>query len=75
MQCAHCATPVPDEYPAIRAVQPYVDGLSFSAQYEQGVRTLVAALEPDVPSKTGAKNRRGAAARRAGKAPGTRARG
>jgi TetR/AcrR family tetracycline transcriptional repressor len=38
----------PGEFPAIRAVQPHLGGMSFSAQYEQGARTLVAALEPDL---------------------------
>jgi len=37
----------PDAFPAIRAVQPHLAGASFSAQYEQGVRTLVAMLKPD----------------------------
>jgi hypothetical protein len=32
-------------FPATQAVQPHLDGMSFSAQYEQGARTLVAALE------------------------------
>ena len=32
-----------------RTTAAYFEGRSFSAQYEQGARTLVAALEPDVP--------------------------
>jgi AcrR family transcriptional regulator len=39
--------PDSDEFRAIRIVQPHLNGMSFSAQYEQGARTLVAALEPD----------------------------
>jgi AcrR family transcriptional regulator len=38
----------PDDFRATRAVQPHLGGMSFSAQYEQGARTLVAALEPDL---------------------------
>src|SRR3954471_10291836 len=41
----------PDEFRAIRAVQPHLNGMSFSAQYEQGARTLVAALQPDVEQR------------------------
>jgi TetR/AcrR family transcriptional regulator, tetracycline repressor protein len=36
-----------DDFRAIHAVRLHLNGMSFSAQYEQGVRTLVAALEPD----------------------------
>ncbi len=43
--------PDPDGFPAIRAVQPHLGGLSFSAQYEQGARTLVAALQPDLAGR------------------------
>jgi AcrR family transcriptional regulator len=32
-------------FQATRAVQPHLDGMSFTAQYEQGARTLVAALD------------------------------
>ena len=56
-------TSVPDGFPAIRAVQPFFEGRSFSAQYEEGVRTLVAMLEPDQavdqrPAKPAGRRRR-----------------
>ena len=35
----------PEEFRATREVQPHLEGLSFTAQYEEGVRTLVAALD------------------------------
>lgn len=44
-----------DEFPAIRAVQPHLNGMSFTAQYEQGARTLVAVLEPDLPAEPAGK--------------------
>ncbi len=37
----------PGGFPSIRAVQPYLSGVSFGAQYEQGVHTLVSILDPD----------------------------
>src|SRR4051794_13983140 len=33
-----------EAYPATLVVQPHLEGMSFSAQYEEGARTLVAAL-------------------------------
>src|SRR4051794_6703718 len=36
-----------DAFPAIRAVRRHLSGVSFGAQYEQGVHTLVAILDPD----------------------------
>ena len=40
-----------EEFEAIRIVQPHLNGMSFSAQYEEGARTLVAVLEPDLDAK------------------------
>ncbi|HLY33071.1 MAG TPA: TetR/AcrR family transcriptional regulator [Jatrophihabitantaceae bacterium] len=37
----------PDGFPAIRTVQPHLSGVSFGAQYEQGVHTLVSMLDPE----------------------------
>jgi AcrR family transcriptional regulator len=69
---AAAVSSAPDEFRAIRAVQPHLNGMSFSAQYEQGARTLVAALEPDAgPSRSrsrsggGANGRSGTATRAA----------
>jgi AcrR family transcriptional regulator len=39
------AGPDGEEFRAMREVQPHLDGMSFSAQYEEGARTLVAALD------------------------------
>jgi AcrR family transcriptional regulator len=36
-----------EDYPAIRAVRPYLGGKSFTAQYEHGVRTLIESLQLD----------------------------
>lgn len=41
-----------DQFTAIRAVQPYLNGMSFSAQYAEGARTLVAALDPGVKRRS-----------------------
>jgi AcrR family transcriptional regulator len=47
VDAANDATADPEAFPAIRAVEAHLSGVSFGAQYEQGVRTLVAILDPD----------------------------
>src|SRR4051794_34110370 len=46
VDAAAVTTSAPGEYPAIQAVQPFFEGRSFSAQYEEGARILVSVLEP-----------------------------
>jgi AcrR family transcriptional regulator len=64
-----------DDFRATRAVQPHLGGMSFSAQYEQGARTLVAALEPDLAAPRRQPSRTAQKAKTAKTAPGSHVRG